>query len=90
VLGFTSGEIGSVRTNRLLLTNTSVMGVATRELWELEPDYPAEQWRDLMSLVGAGSLVPLIGAELPLAGAAAAMRLLDERRASGKVLLRIR
>jgi NADPH2:quinone reductase len=90
VLGFAGGEIASVRTNRLLLANTSVMGAATRELWELEPDYPAVQWRALMALVDSGPIAPLIGAELPLAGAASALGLLDERRAMGKVLLRVR
>ena len=33
VVGFAGGEIPVVKTNRLLLTNTTVMGAATRELW---------------------------------------------------------
>ena len=90
VLGFAGGDIPTVRTNRLLLTNTSVMGVATRELWDLVPDYPAEQWRDVLSLVESGMLDPLISDEFALADAASAIRVLDERRATGKVLLRVR
>jgi NADPH2:quinone reductase len=90
VLGFTGGEIPTLRTNRLLLTNTSVMGVATRELWALNPGYPAEQWRELMTLLESGLRPPIIGEELALVDAAAALRLLDERRANGKVLLRVR
>ena len=90
VLGFAGGDIPTVRTNRLLLTNTCVMGVASNELWMLEPDYPAEQWRDLMPRVESGAIDPLIGAEFPLSDAASALRLLDERRAHGKILLRVR
>jgi NADPH2:quinone reductase len=90
VLGFASGDIATVRTNRLLLTNTSVMGVATKELWDLYPDYPAEQWRDLMALAESGAIAPVIGEEFPLADAASAIRVLDERRATGKVLIRVR
>lgn len=90
VLGFAGGDIPTVRTNRLLLTNTCVMGVASNELWMLEPDYPAEQWRDLMPRVESGAIDPLIGAEFPLSDAASALRLLDERRAHGKILIRVR
>jgi NADPH2:quinone reductase len=89
VLGFAGGDIPSVRTNRLLLTNTSVMGVASNELWTLDPDYPAEQWRDLIPRVESGSIDPVIGAEFPLEDAASALRLLDERRAHGKILVRV-
>jgi NADPH2:quinone reductase len=89
VLGFAGGDIPTVRTNRLLLTNTSVMGVASNELWTLHPDYPAEQWRDLIPRVESGSIDPVIGAEFPLEEAASALRLLDERRAHGKILIRV-
>jgi NADPH:quinone reductase len=89
VLGFAGGDIPTVRTNRLLLTNTCVMGVAGNELWTLEPDYPAEQWRDLIPRVESGAIDPLIGAEFPLSDAASAIRMLDERRAHGKILIRV-
>jgi NADPH:quinone reductase len=89
VLGFAGGDIPTVRTNRLLLTNTCVMGVASNELWTLEPDYPAEQWRDLIPRVESGAIDPLIGAEFPLSDAASAIRMLDERRAHGKILIRV-
>jgi NADPH2:quinone reductase len=90
VLGFAAGDIPTVRTNRLLLTNTGVMGVASNELWTLEPGYPAEQWRDLIPHVESGSIDPLIGAEFPLAQTASAIHTLDQRRAHGKVLVRVR
>jgi NADPH2:quinone reductase len=90
VVGFAAGEIPTVRTNRLLLTNTSVVGVATRELWQLLPDYPREQWAELMSLMDAGLLSPRIDTEFSLDDAGAAIRVLDERRAAGKVLVRLR
>ena len=89
VLGFAAGDIPTVRTNRLLLTNTSVTGVASNELWILEPGYPAEQWRDLIPHVESGSIDPLIGAEFPSAQTASAIHTLDQRRAHGKVLVRV-
>jgi NADPH:quinone reductase len=90
VLGFAGGDIPTVRTNRLLLTNTCVMGVASNELWTRDPGYPGKQWRDLISRVESGSIAPLIGAEFSLEDAACALRMLDERRAQGKILVRVR
>ena len=39
VLGFTGREIPTVKVNRLLLTNTTVMGAASKEFWQTEPGY---------------------------------------------------
>ena len=90
VLGFTGGEIPTVKVNRLLLTNTSVLGVASAEFWSDEPDHPARQWRDLVPLVESGAIDPPIGPVFTLDDAAAAIRELDERRAAGRVLVRVR
>jgi NADPH2:quinone reductase len=89
VLGFTGREIPTVKVNRLLLTNTTVLGAASAEFWRSEPGYAAQQWRDLVPLLGSGAIDPPIGAVLPLDQAAAAIRQLDERRAAGRVLLRV-
>jgi NADPH:quinone reductase len=90
VLGFTGREIPTVKVNRLLLTNTSVMGVASAEFWVDEPDYADRQWRDLMPLMRSGVIDPPIGPVFALDDAAAAIRELDERRAAGRVLVRMR
>jgi NADPH:quinone reductase len=90
VLGFTGREIPTVKVNRLLLTNTTVMGVASAEFWSVEPGYAAEQWRDLLPLLRSGGIDPPLGTVFALDQAAAAIRELDERRAAGKVLIRLR
>ena len=90
VLGFTGREIPTVKVNRLLLTNTSVMGVASAEYWVDEPHYAGQQWRDLMPLMESGAIDPPIGPVFALDDAAAAIRELDERRAAGRVLVRMR
>ena len=91
VIGFTGGEIPTVKVNRLLLGNTSVVGVGWGGFWmPHRPEYVAEQWADLMALWGRGALRPPIGATFDLTEASAAISSLDERRAVGKVLLRIR
>ena len=90
VVGFTGGGIPVVKTNRLLLTNTTVMGAGTRELWNHDPEMPGRQWSELIPLLSSGVLDPVIGPQFSLERAASAIRTIDERRAAGKVLVRIR
>jgi len=90
VVGFAGGQIPVVKTNRLLLTNTTVMGAATRELWNQEPEMPGRQWSELIHLLKSGVLDPVIGPQFSMERAASAIRTIDERRAAGKVLVRIR
>jgi NADPH2:quinone reductase len=90
VLGFTGRSIPSVKVNRLLLTNTTVMGVASAEFWRSHPGYVAQQWRDLLPLIESGVIDPPVGQVWPLDGTAAAIGSIDERRALGRVLVRVR
>ncbi len=90
VVGFTGGGIPVVKTNRLLLTNTTVMGAGTRELWNHDPELPGRRWSELMPLLSSGALNPVIGTQFTLDETASAVRSIDERRAVGKVLVRIR
>jgi NADPH2:quinone reductase len=90
VLGFTAGEIPTVKVNRLLLTNTTVMGVAIKEFWEQAPDLAGHQWQELMPLIASGTLNPVLGPEFGLDDAASAIAVLDQRRATGKILVRVR
>jgi NADPH2:quinone reductase len=90
VIGFVGGEIPTVRVNRLLLNNTSVVGVAWGEYALRRPGYIQQQWADLVPLIESGALDPPIGHTLPLAEAAEALALMDERRAVGKVVLAVR
>jgi NADPH:quinone reductase len=87
VVGFTAGEIPTVKVNRLLLNNLDVIGVGWGALRLAEPGYPARQWAELLPDLRAGRLLPPIGARCPLEDATRAVASLEERRAAGKVLL---
>jgi NADPH2:quinone reductase len=89
VLGFTAGEIPSIKVNRLLLKNISVDGVAWGAAAFGHPTYITEQWETVSEHVAAGLLNPRIHATYPLAEAAQAIKELDERSVMGKVLLEI-
>lgn len=90
VLGFTAGEIPTVKVNRLLLKNISVVGVAWGEATRGNPNLIAEQWEVISEHVAAGRLNPHIHATYPLEQAGAAISELDNRAVLGKVLLEVK
>jgi NADPH2:quinone reductase len=90
VIGFAGGSIPEVKVNRLLLKNTSVVGVAWGEYTRLDPEMPQRVGRALADLWSAGRLHPLVGATYPLERAADALRDIESRRATGKVVLLVR
>lgn len=87
VLGFTGGEIPTVRVNRLLLNNISVMGVGWGAATRDDPRMVLDQWDHLHPWVAEGRLNPYVDRTLPLRGVGKALRLLEERQVTGKVIL---
>lgn len=87
VLGFTGGEIPTVKVNRLLLNNVDVVGVGWGAWWMTRPGYLATQWAEIEPLLADGSLSALEPSVFPAADAAAAIASLENRTAAGKVVL---
>lgn len=90
VIGFTAGEIPTVKVNRLLLNNIAVVGVGWGAFWSTRPEYLQRQWDELRPMLDDGLLDPPIGATYPLEEAAAALTELDTRAAKGKIVLQVR
>ena len=88
VIGFTAGEIPQVKVNRLLLTNTSVVGVGWGHFFMQQPSYLQEQWNALAPLLS--SLGPLVSATFPLEQTAHALGEMEGRRVAGKVVIQVR
>lgn len=89
VVGFTAGEIPSVPLNRLLLKNISVVGAAWGAFVGRRPALTQEIHTDILRWADAGIVKPIVGASYPLAEGAQALRDLDERRATGKLVVTI-
>ncbi|HLM45173.1 MAG TPA: NADPH:quinone oxidoreductase family protein [Myxococcaceae bacterium] len=90
VVGFAGGRIPEVKVNRLLLKNVDVVGVAWGAFILQEPELTAEIAKGLASLSDKGFVEPVVGQVFALEQAAQALRELDSRKATGKVVLRIR
>jgi NADPH2:quinone reductase len=87
VVGFTGGEIPSVAVNRLLLKNVAVVGVGWGAFIFDKPDLVARIAADLERMAGEGYVAPIVGGTYPLEEGAQALRDLEGRRATGKLVL---
>ncbi|WP_329413650.1 NADPH:quinone oxidoreductase family protein [Nocardia vinacea] len=90
VVGFTAGEIPTVKVNRLLLKNVEVIGAAWGEWVMTHPGYLTEQWAEVEPLLAAGEISPPKPVLYPLERAAEAVASLDNRTATGKVVVTLR
>jgi NADPH:quinone reductase len=90
VVGFTGGSIPEVRVNRLLLTNIEVIGAGWGAYVMGKPEVNREIGAALDELIERGAVRPLVGARFPLERAAEALRLIEGRGATGKVVLDVR
>jgi NADPH:quinone reductase len=90
VVGFTGGAIPEVRVNRLLLGNIEVVGAGWGAYVMSKPDLNREIGAAITGMVDAGVVRPVVGERFALERAGDALRALDERRATGKVVLEVR
>jgi NADPH2:quinone reductase len=90
VIGFTGGEIPTVKVNRLLLNNIDVVGVGWGAWTGTHPGALDEQWAGLERLLSSGRLAAPQPEVYPLDQAGAAVASLENRTAKGKVVVRVR
>src|SRR5207247_5305229 len=90
VVGFTGGAIPEVKVNRLLLNNTEVVGAGWGAYVMTKPDVTRQIGVEIERLIQAGFVRPPVGASFPLEDAAEALKLIDGRGATGKVVLAVR
>jgi NADPH:quinone reductase len=88
ILGNASGSDVDFAGDRLWLETKVVMGLNVGGITHLIPDRVADAARDVLALAVRGELDVAPAAVLPLAEAAEAHRMLEERRVTGKLVLR--
>ncbi|AFM16311.1 Zn-dependent oxidoreductase, NADPH:quinone reductase [Mycolicibacterium chubuense NBB4] len=90
VIGFTGGEIPTVKVNRLLLNNIDAVGVGWGAWTFTHPDYLQEQWAELEPLLASGAVPAPEPVVFPLERAGDAIASLEDRTARGKVVVTVR
>lgn len=90
VIGFTGGDIPTVKVNRLLLNNVDVVGVGWGAWTFAHPGYVREQWAEIAPLLASGALQAPVPEIYPMERAADAIAALENRSARGKVVIGVR
>lgn len=89
VVGFAEGSIPEVKVNRLLLKNISVVGVAWGAFVATRPALAKEIGETVNAMAVNGEIKPIIGGVYNLEDAETALQLLEGRKATGKLVLRV-
>ena len=90
VVGFTGGDIPTVRVNRLLLNNVDVVGAGWGAWFMTHPGYVRTQWAEIEPFLASGQLSAPETSVFALDDAGAAIGALERREALGKVVLTLR
>jgi NADPH2:quinone reductase len=90
VVGFTGGSIPEVKVNRLLLNNVEVIGAGWGAYAMGRPQLCLDIGAALDDMMARGIVRPPVGAHFALEDAAEALKLIDGRGATGKVVLDVR
>tara|TARA_B100001057_G_scaffold250300_1_gene250526 strand:+ start:49 stop:1023 length:975 start_codon:yes stop_codon:yes gene_type:complete len=89
VIGFASGPIPEVPTNLALLKGCSIVGVFWGRFTGAEPEENSQNFDELFALHAEGKLKPQITKSYSLDDAAEAISSLENRKATGKVVIEI-
>ena len=89
-IGYAGGGIPKIPANQLLVKNRSALGFALFYYRKRRPDLLARSAADLMRWFEEGKLNPEISHRYPLADGAAAMRLIMDRKAAGRLVIDVR
>ena len=87
VVGFANGEIPKIPLNLTLLKGSSIVGVFWGDYARREPKSNAKDLMELVGMMQAGTIKPLISARYPFAQAAEALNAVMARKVTGKIVL---
>jgi NADPH2:quinone reductase len=90
VIGFAEGSIPTIKVNRLLLRNLTLIGLALDPMDRRFPGTARRIGDEIQALAEQGRIRPLIGQRLPFADGVEALRILDRRGAIGKLVVDVR
>ena len=89
IVGFAAGDIPKIPANLTLLKGCSVVGVFWGAFTQKEPETSAQNMMDLFKLYSAGKIKPRISEVFGFEDYAKALNALTERRAKGKIVLKV-
>ncbi len=86
-IGFTSGVWPQAPVNHILIKQISVIGVRAGEIGRRDPELGRQTREEIFELLTSGAIDPHVCAAFPLENSIDAMRMLEERKVVGKVVV---
>ncbi len=86
-IGFTSGVWPKAAVNHILIKQISVIGVRAGEIGRRDPALGKRVRKELYDMLASGEIDPYVCRSFPLEDAVSAMKMLEERRVVGKVVI---
>ena len=86
-IGFAGGEVPQIPANLLLVKNLSVMGLYWGGYLKFAPKTLTDSLAQVLGWIAAGQLHPHISARVPFEGALDGLAMLENRSATGKVVI---
>jgi NADPH2:quinone reductase len=87
VVGFASKQIPRIPLNLVLLKGVQIRAYDAAKAWQHRPDATRRNRDELLALLAAGRLRPLVSEVVSLAETSRALRAVFDRRAIGKVVV---
>ncbi len=88
-IGFASGDVPPLKANHLLVKNVDVIGFWWGAYFDKAPDAMAESLCRLFEWAADGKIKPYVSDILPFERAIDGLRLIKDRRATGKVVIKM-
>lgn len=89
IIGFAAGDIPKIPANLTLLKGCSVVGVFWGNFTRMEPEASANNMMELMALYEQGKIDPKVSEVYDFEDYVSALNALTERRAKGKIVLKV-
>ena len=86
-IGFTSGVWPQAPVNHILIKQISVIGVRAGEIGRRNPELGRQTREEIFELLTSGAINPHVCAAFPLEDSVNAMKMLEERKVVGKVVV---
>lgn len=88
-IGFASGDVPVFKGNHLLVKNVDVVGFWWGQYFESAPKVMTESLSRLFDWAAQGRIAPLVSDVFPLEQGAEALALIRDRKATGKIIVRV-
>jgi NADPH2:quinone reductase len=89
IIGFTSGRIPEIRTNKILLKNMSVIGLWWGNYRLHNPQLIAQTRQRLYQMYEEGQIKPVIHSSIEFKNLPQALELIESRKSYGKVVIKV-